>query len=244
MRILLTVEYDGTEYSGWQRQKNAPSIQEKIETAIFELTGERVTVTGAGRTDAGVHALGQKAHFDTIANIPPNKFAFALNTKLPTDIRVRASEQQKDNFHATLSAKKKWYRYTIYREIHANAVGYRYSTHVYYPLDIDLMQREAKALCGTHDFAAFQSTGSQIKTTVRTIEKAEVTQEGDYIMIDLIGNGFLYNMVRIIAGTLIEIGAKKRESGAVGRALLSGMRTDAGMTAEAKGLCMMKVWYA
>lgn len=243
MRIKLIVEYDGTAYSGWQRQKNAPSIQQTLEEAFFSLTGEKVVIQGAGRTDAGVHALGQTAHFDTECTIPPEKIVFALNTKLPPDIRVRESSMVHPRFHSTIDAKKKHYRYVVYNAKHANAILNRYSAHVYYPLDIEKMKRAAASLIGEHDFAAYSSAGSDIKTTVRTIFSIDISKQGDYILIDVVGNGFLYNMVRIISGTLCDIGTGRLPESAAKEALLTKDRKKAGQTMPPQGLTMMEVFY-
>jgi len=243
-RMMLTVEYDGTAYSGWQRQKNAPSVQQALEDTWYVLTKERAVFTGAGRTDAGVHAKGQVAHFDTETSIPAQKICYAMNTRLPADIRVRASQKAPEGFHATLWAKRKHYRYTIDAAVHAPAIGRQYMAHVFLPLDLEKMRRAAAAFIGEHDFAAFQAAGSQIKTTVRTVYAAEIVQQGELIFFDIIGNGFLYNMVRIAAGTLIEIGIGRLPEEAVVLALKTHCRTDAGMTAPAHGLCLMEVFYS
>ena len=243
-RIHIIVEYDGTLYAGWQRQSNAMTVQERLETAIEGLTGERVCVSGASRTDAGVHALGQSAHFDTASRIPGDKFSYALNTMLPPDIRVRASEEVAPDFHARFSGHGKRYRYLICNAPHAGALNRFTHAHVYYPLDASLMNREAEDLIGTHDFAAFAASGSCVKDTVRRIYDASVTRRGEELELNVSGNGFLYNMVRIIAGTLIEVGSGKRAPGAFLRALKSGSRLDLGITAPANGLTLMEVFYA
>ena len=240
---MLTVEYDGTHYSGWQRQLNGPSVQQELETALARLTGEKIAVTGSSRTDAGVHALGLRAHFDSATRIPPQKIAFALNTMLPPDIRVRESGAAPEGFHARYSAAGKIYRYVFYNARHDRAVGRHYSAHVPLPLDERLMNEEAQALCGTHDFAAFAASGSVVRSTVRTIYRAQVTRRGDEVELLVMGDGFLYNMVRIIAGTLMEVGTGKRESGAIARAIGTGDRLALGQTAPACGLTLMCVLY-
>lgn len=242
-RIHLIVEYDGTAYAGWQRQANAMTVQEKLERAIRKLTGEELCVSGASRTDAGVHALGQSAHFDTESRIPADKFSFALNTMLPTDIRVTRSEEVPLEFHARFSTKGKRYRYLFHAAPHAGALTRNTHAHVIYPLDVEKMQAEAQDLVGTHDFAAFAASGSVVKDTVRTIYRAEVTREGSEIRLIVEGSGFLYNMVRIIAGTLIGVGSGKLEPGAFRRAIASGDRLDLGITAPAHGLTLMEVFY-
>lgn len=242
-RIHLTVEYDGSEYAGWQRQSNAMTVQERLEEAVKKLTGECVCVSGASRTDAGVHALGQSAHFDTESRIPADKFSFALNTRLPPDIRVVNSEEVEPDFHARFSGRGKRYRYLIWASPHAGALNRRTHAHVIYPLDFKKMQAEAADLVGTHDFAAFAASGSVVKDTVRTIYRAELKRNGRELELTVEGNGFLYNMVRIIAGTLIGVGSGKLERGAFARAMLSLNRLDLGVTAPAHGLTLMEVFY-
>ena len=242
-KIHLIVEYDGTDYAGWQRQSNAMTVQEWLEKAVKMLTGETVCVHGASRTDAGVHALGQSAHFETESRIPADKFSFALNTILPPDIRVSKSEEVDADFHSRFSGKGKRYRYLFYAAPHAGALNRRTHAHVIYPLDVQKMAVEAETLVGTHDFGAFAASGSVVKDTVRTIYRAEVTQNGPEIQLIVEGNGFLYNMVRIIAGTLIGVGSGKVEPGAFRRAIESGSRLDLGVTAPAHGLTLMEVFY-
>jgi len=242
-KIHLIIEYDGTDYAGWQRQSNAMTVQEWMEKAVKKLTGETVCVHGASRTDAGVHALGQSAHFETESRIPADKFSFALNTILPPDIRVSRSEEVNADFHSRFSGKGKRYRYLFYASSHAGALNRRTHAHVIYPLDVEKMRAEAADLVGTHDFGAFAASGSVVKDTVRTIYRADVVQDGPEIKLIVEGNGFLYNMVRIIAGTLIGVGSGKLESGAFRRAIESGSRLDLGITAPAHGLTLMEVFY-
>ena len=242
-RIHLIVEYDGTAYAGWQRQANAMTVQERLEQAVMRLTGENVCVHGASRTDAGVHALGQSAHFDTESRVPPEKFSYALNTMLPGDIRVQKSEAADENFHARFSAVGKRYRYWILSRPHGGALARNTHAHVIYPLNDARMNAECAFLTGTHDFSAFAASGSVVKDCVRTIYAAGVTRNGDELRLDIVGNGFLYNMVRIIAGTLISVGSGKLASGAISRAIVSGSRLDLGVTAPAHGLTLMEVYY-
>ena len=242
-RIQLIVEYDGTNYAGWQRQENALAVQQVIEEKLRRLTKEPIVIHGASRTDAGVHALGQSAHFDTACAIPADKFCFALNTMLPPDIRIRESRQVPETFHARFSTKGKRYRYLFHVHPHAGALNRLTHAHVIYPLDERLMQREASALVGTHDFAAFAASGSVVKDTVRTIYRADVIRDGTEIRLIVEGNGFLYNMVRIIAGTLIGVGSGKLAPGAFSRAIETGNRLDLGVTAPAHGLTLMEVFY-
>ena len=242
-RIRMIVEYDGTNYAGWQRQANALAVQQVVEEALTKLTQTPVVITGASRTDAGVHALGQTVHFDTESRIPAEKFAYALNTMLPADVRIRRSEDIDDDFHARFSTRGKRYRYLIYQNAHAGALNRNTHAHVIYPLDDDLMRREAQALVGTHDFAAFAASGSVVKDTVRTIYAVRLERRGDELELTVEGNGFLYNMVRIIAGTLISIGTGKLEPGAFARAIETGDRLALGVTAPAHGLTLMEVFY-
>ncbi len=243
-RIHLIIEYDGTNYAGWQRQSNAMAVQEMLEQALVRLTGAPAVVHGASRTDAGVHALGQSAHFDTDSRIPGDKFSFALNTLLPPDIRVRLSEEVPADFHARFSAKGKRYRYLFYDAPHAGALNRFTHAHSIYPLNDGMMREEARALIGTHDFAAFAASGSVVKDTVRTLWRVDVDRKDRQVMITVEGSGFLYNMVRIIAGTLAGIGSGKLPAGALRRALKTGDRLDLGVTAPAHGLTLMKVFYA
>lgn len=243
MRIRLTVEYDGTNYAGWQRQTNGLSVQEVLEHAFEAASGETVRIHGAGRTDAGVHAMAQVAHLDTNCSIPPEKICYALNMQLPPDVRVKNSAQADDSFHARFDAKGKHYRYTINNAAHASAV-YRHTTaHVRGVLDVAAMKEAAADILGTHDFAAFCASGSEVKDTVRTVSCLDITQEPPFIRIDIKGSGFLYHMVRIIAGTLIEIGQKKRTPASMRDIIESKDRERAGVTAPAKGLMLMSVSY-
>ena len=242
-RFKLIVEYDGTAYCGWQRQLNGPSVQQELEEALSRLTHERVSVIGSSRTDAGVHAEGLCAHFDSATRIPAEKIAFALNTMLPADIRIRESGAAPEGFHARFAACGKVYTYTFFNARHANAMGRLYSAHVPVVMDAQRMHEEAQALLGTHDFAAFAASGSVVKSTVRTIYRVKVERNGDYVTLTVLGNGFLYNMVRIIAGTLMEVGTGKRESGAIARAIETGDRLTLGQTAPAQGLTLKRVLY-
>ena len=243
-RIQLTIEYDGTNYAGWQRQSNALAVQQVLEEALSRLTGERIVIHGASRTDAGVHALGQCAHFDTDSRIPGEKVSYAVNTMLPPDIRVSRSLDAAEGFHARFSARGKRYRYLFYDAPHAGALNRLTHAHSIYPLNDERMRKEAQALLGTHDFAAFAASGSVVRDTVRTIWRADVTRNGHDVSLVVEGNGFLYNMVRIIAGTLRDIGSGKLDNGALSRAIETGDRLDLGVTAPAHGLTLMEVFYA
>ena len=241
MRVKLVVEYDGTNYAGWQRQTNGLSVQEALEQAFEKASGEHVAVHGAGRTDAGVHAEAQVAHLDTQCTIPPEKISFALNTCLPPDIRVRESALVHESFHARFDAKGKTYRYSIFNDIHAPAIKRNTTAFVRGELNTDTMREAAEKLVGTHDFEPFSAAGSEVKDTVRTIHSITLTTEPRHIFIDVTGSGFLYHMVRIIAGTLIEVGLNKRPPECID-AILSG-KEKAGATAPAKGLTLKRVYY-
>ena len=242
-RILLIVEYDGTNYAGWQRQINGLAVQQVLEEALQKATKERIVVTGASRTDAGVHALGQAVHFDTESRIPPEKYPFVLNTMLPRDIRVHTGREVPEGFHARFMTCGKRYTYRIVNSRHASAI--RRNTHVHVPLPLDLapMQEAAKQLLGTHDYAAFQAAGGTAKTTIRTITGAELVRFGDEIILTVEGDAFLYNMVRIIAGTLIEIGLGRRSVNAFSEAYETLDRLSLGVTAPPQGLELTKVYY-
>ena len=242
-RILLTVSYDGTAYVGWQYQDNGPSIQDELEKALQKALGQFIRVTGASRTDAGVHALGQRAHFDVCSSIPPEKYPFVLNRYLPEDIRVTAARQVPEDFHARFMAAGKLYTYRIHNASHASAILRHCTAHVPVTLDVEAMRRCGQALLGTHDFAAFAAAGGQAKTTVRTLDFFDVRREDTEITIRVHGNGFLYNMVRIIAGTLIDVGHGKLSEDCVARALESKNRLDLGVTAPACGLELTRVEY-
>ena len=242
-RILLTIEYDGTNYSGWQRQINGLAVQQVLEEALSDVCREKITITGASRTDAGVHAAGQACCFDTNSSIPPEKYPFVLNTMLPRDVRVQTGREVPSGFHPRFMTCGKRYTYRIVNSRHASAI--RRNTHVHVPLPLDLapMQEAAKLLLGTHDYAAFQAAGGTAKTTIRTITRAELTQLGDEIILTVEGDAFLYNMVRIIAGTLIEIGLGRRTVNAFSEAYTTLDRLSLGVTAPPQGLELTKVYY-
>ena len=242
-RVLLTIEYDGSAYCGWQRQLNGPSVQQKVEEALFKVTGERIGIIGASRTDAGVHALGQRAHFDMESAIPADKLPFALNTKLPRDIRVTAGREVDGRFHARFDAAGKEYGYLIYNRRHPGALLRDFSAHVSVRLDESAMERACRHLPGTHDFAAFQAAGGTAKTTIRRIDSVSVGRQGDEIRLVIYGTAFLYNMVRIIAGTLIYVGQGRLPEDVFTRAIETGDRLQLGPTAPPQGLCLNRVDY-
>jgi tRNA pseudouridine38-40 synthase len=242
-RVLLTISYDGTAYVGWQRQLNGISIQQKLEEALHTLLDETTPVTGASRTDAGVHALGQCAHFDTRSTIPADRFPYALNTHLPPDIKVLEGRDVEGFFHARYDAVGKTYTYRIHNAPHPSALYRNYMAHVPMKLDLDAMREAMKELFGTHDFAAFQAVGGTAKTTVRTLTHIELTQEDERLTLLVQGNAFLYNMVRIIAGTLLEIGKGKLTVHCFRKAIDTGDRLCLGPTAPACGLELTQVFY-
>ena len=242
-RILLTVEYDGTNYAGWQRQINGLAVQQVLEEALEKATGEHIVVTGASRTDAGVHAMGQAVHFDTNSRIPPEKYPFVLNTMLPRDVRVHTGREVPPEFHTRFMTRRKRYTYRMINTRHASAIRRNTHVHVMLPLDIDLMRQAAQQLLGTHDFAAYQAAGGTAKTTVRTIYSADIVQNGDEVTLIIEGDAFLHNMVRIIAGTLIEIGWHRRSPDAFSEAYETLDRLSLGVTAPPHGLELTKVYY-
>ncbi|MBP2033090.1 tRNA pseudouridine38-40 synthase [Clostridium algifaecis] len=241
--IKLTIEYDGTNYSGWQRQKNAMTIQEKLEEAIRKATGKLCETIGASRTDAGVHARGFVCNFFTDSSIPPDNFKMVLNGILPEDIVVIKSEQVDANFHSRYNSTGKKYTYTIITGGNRPAIGRNYMYYFYRKLNFENMKKACKFLIGTHDFSAFKSNGSSVKTSVRTVTEFTVVKEDNFIKFSVVGNGFLYNMVRIMVGTILQVGLEKFEPEYVNVILKSKDRSKAGKPAPARGLCLEKVFY-
>ena len=243
-RIKLTVAYDGTNYHGWQVQPNAVTIEGKLNEAISELTKESIQVIGASRTDAGVHALGNVAVFDTESRIPGEKFSYALNQRLPDDIVIQQSQEDDKDFHPRYCTCEKTYEYVILNRKFP-LPEYRNTAFFYYgDLDIKAMQEATKAFLGEHDFAGFCSAGAQVKTTVRTIYELTVEKkDNDMICIRVRGNGFLYNMVRIIAGTLLEVGKGNIEAKSLENRIAAADRSQAGPTAPARGLKLIRIQY-
>lgn len=239
----MTIQYDGGRYSGWQRQGNTSStIQGKLEQALTRLIGQEIELSGSGRTDGGVHALGQVANFRAKAFLDCEKFRKQLNEALPEDIYVSDLRLAGERFHARFSAKEKVYRYTIETGAERNVFARKYVYHLPEVLDIGRMQDTAALLLGTHDFKGF-STGRTKKTTVRHLSSIDIRREGANVTLTFTGNGFLYNMVRILAGTLIEVGLGQRAPESVLSVLETGDRSGAGFTAPAQGLCLMEVRY-
>ena len=241
--IKLTIEYDGTNFSGWQKQTDKRTVQEEMELALEKILKEKVALTGSGRTDAGVHALGQVANFKTEKSIKTEELLYAINTLLPIDIVVTMVDEVDDDFNARISAKKKHYRYVINNDKFPSALNYNREYHYKYFLDVEMMQLAADDLKGKHDFKAFSKTGSSIETSEREIYLIEVNRFGTRVIIDIVGNGFLYNMVRIIAGTLIEIGAGKLDICTIKNMIETKDRTLGGRTVGSEGLYLVDVAY-
>lgn len=242
--ILLILEYDGTNYHGFQRQAGQLTIQEVLEGAIARITKEDIVrVTAAGRTDAGVHARGQVVNFKTLARMPARDFMPALNSILPGDIRVRESREVPLEFHARFDAISKVYGYTIQRGTYLSPFLRNYAHHVPYPLDVEKMRLAGSFLIGRHDLTSFCASGSETKTSVRTIMNLELVEKGDLLTLIVEADGFLYNMVRIIAGTLIDVGRGRTPPGALPEILAGRDRRLAGPTAPARGLTLLSVKY-
>ncbi|MBR4636325.1 MAG: tRNA pseudouridine(38-40) synthase TruA [Clostridia bacterium] len=245
-RIVLIIEYWGTNYVGWQVQPNGVSVQEVLAKALGEVTGEEIKLHASGRTDSGVHARAQVAHFDTESRIPADKIAFAVNTRLPKDIRVKASfiaPEAEGGFHSRFSVRKKHYRYRVLNTLHDSAFTADTALHVHYPLDLERLNAAAALFLGTHDFAAFKAVNSTAATTVRTIYRSEWRREGDMLVYDVAGSGFLYNMVRIMVGTMLRIGMGYDDLSVIENALAKPTRENAGDTAPAHGLTLWRVEY-
>jgi len=243
--LKLKIEYDGTNYCGWQVQKGhqLKSIQEVIQKTLQRILQEKIKLIASGRTDAGVHAEGQVANFRTNSKMALEKLQRALNGLLPEDICVAEAREAAADFHSRFAAKSKAYRYTILNRKYPSAL-LKNAVYFYpYPLDIKIMQREVGVLLGRHNFKAFQASGSITGRTVRTIKRIRILKEGDLIRIDIEADGFLYSIVRNIVGTLIEIGRGKLSPGSLKKILLSKDRKTAGPTAPARGLCLVKVNY-
>jgi len=245
MRTLkLTIAYDGTDYSGWQLQRNAPrTIQAVLQQTLKVVTGERLIVIGSGRTDAGVHALGQVAHVRVRSSMACDRLRLALNHRLPSDIVVRAIEDVASSFQAQYHATSKRYAYRIINGPVVLPFERRYVRQVWPRLNVALMRREAMALRGRHDFCAFQAAGRHIEDTRRTVSNIRVSQRGTAITIEVEANGFLYHMVRNIVGTLVDIGRGYRPPGTMRKLLRAKDRRLAGPTAPARGLCLVSVAY-
>ena len=242
-RIKLTVAYDGRDYCGWQIQKNGVTVEEVLNRALSRLTGEKITVIGASRTDAGVHARGNVAVFDTDTRIPAERIAYAVNALLPEDVVVVRSEEVPAGWHPRKCVSVKTYEYRILNREFPDPVRRRDTYFVSFPLDLDRMRQAAGYLKGTHDFKSFCSAQTSVEDTVRTIYSLDVEKAGDLFTVRVRGNGFLYNMVRIIAGTLAGVGRGYFEPEEVERMLEEKDRTKAGVTAPPQGLTLVGIEY-
>ena len=239
-RIKLVVAYDGTEYCGFQVQNNGPTIEGELNKVLSELFKEDIRVIGASRTDSGVHAYCNVAVFDTQARMPAEKMVYAINQRLPEDIRVQESSEVAADFHPRHTDSRKTYEYRIYNAAVQNPMKRRYALWNYYKLDVEKMKEAAAHLVGEHDFKSFCSADTQVESTVRTVYEVAVTQSGEDIVISVSGNGFLYNMVRIIAGTLLEVGKGRIEPNEMPRILEAKNRQASGPTAPPHGLTLVK----
>ncbi|MFH1269474.1 MAG: tRNA pseudouridine(38-40) synthase TruA [Candidatus Omnitrophota bacterium] len=240
--IKLTIEYDGSRYAGWQVQgKKSRTIQEALEKALARILHKRLRVIGSGRTDAGVHAKGQVANFKTDSGMALGRLRGALNAVLPDDISIIRIDEAALDFHSRFSARSKVYRYTILNRPSRPAISRDAAYFFPCPLDLRLMREEAKLLLGRHDFKSFQAADKRERGSVRAIKKLVISRDRDFIHIDIEADGFLYNMVRNIAGTLIEIGRGKLPRGSMKKILLLKNRRFAGPTLPAKGLCLLEV---
>lgn len=241
--IRLTIEYDGTAYVGWQIQANGTAVQQMLEEALAKILGHSVRITSSGRTDAGVHARGMVAHFRTERELPMSAYREGLNCLLPVDIAVRAAVEAADDFHARFDARGKWYRYSLHTAPVRSPLAARFSWYVPRPLDEERMRQGAEMLVGRHDFAAFRTSGCDALTTVREMRSVELFREGELLHIDVRGTAFLRNMVRIMAGTLVEIGWGKLSLDDLAGLLRGEPELRPGRTAPPQGLCLMEVRY-
>ncbi len=243
MRIKLIVEYDGTDFHGFQRQPGKRTVDRVLEEAISRVTGEEVRVIGAGRTDAGVHALGQVVAFDTRATIPPERYCPAINSFLPADVRIVSSEETAPDFHPRYQARRKTYRYLVYRKA-AGYTLYRRYAHLYTgELDVNLIKEGIRYTTGRHDFRGFMAAGSAVQDTVRTVCQFTAEENMPWLKFEITGDGFLYKMVRNLVGTLLEIGRGAMSLEQLEKVMRTGDRTLAGPTAPACGLYLVKVDY-
>lgn len=242
-RVKLTVAYDGTNYCGWQVQPNGITIESELNKHLSELLKEEIHVIGASRTDAGVHAMGNVAVFDTTARMPAEKISYAMNTRLPEDIRIQESRQVADDFHPRFCETVKTYEYKICSRRFPDPCSRLYSLFYYWDLDEKKMQQAANYLIGTHDFTSFCTNKPEVTDRVRTIYSLDVIREGEMITVRVRGNGFLYNMVRIIVGTLLRVGSQMMEPEEIPAVLEAKDRTRAGDTARPQGLTLVKIEY-
>jgi len=241
--IKLVCEYDGTGLCGWQRQKNGPTVQEHLETGLAQLFGEAITLQGASRTDAGVHAAGQVANFTAPKDIPLEGIRRGLNSALPETIAVVSATEVPAEFHARFSAIGKRYRYDVLCRADRSPLLRQRAWHRPKPLNVDAMRAAAAPLVGEHDFGAFRAAGCTAHTSTRRITTIDIDRHGDVVRIEVAGNAFLRNMVRIIAGTLVEVGEQRRAADSIAALLAAKDRTVAGQTAPAHGLTLLQVFY-
>jgi tRNA pseudouridine38-40 synthase len=241
--LKLVVEYEGTDLCGWQRQDNGPTVQQHLEEAIRSMTQEETTILGASRTDAGVHALGQVAIFKTLRDIPEFGFRRGINTALPDSICVRSIEEVHADFHPRFDARGKHYRYSVLNRPTPSPLLRAFSWHQAKLLDLEAMREASLALVGEHDFSAFRASGCGAVTPHRRIDRIEVSREGDQVFIEVWGNAFLRNMVRIIAGCLVDAGHGRLSRAELEEIRLSLDRREAGQTAPAQGLCLVEVFF-
>lgn len=243
--MKCTISYDGHLFYGYQVQPGQRTVQDELEKALQTLhkAKEPIPVVSSGRTDSGVHAVGQTIHFDSPLSIPEAKWPYALNALLPDDISVRKAEAVNDQFHARFSAKRKEYRYMIYRGRHPDVFKRYYAYHVPYDIDMEKVKEASRYLVGTHDFTSFCATKTEVKDKVRTVHELEWSDTGDGLQMRIVGSGFLYNMVRIIAGTLLDVGTGKFSPGDIEKMILAKNRDAAGRTAPAHGLYLWRVIY-
>ena len=239
-RVRLTVAYDGTNYHGWQVQNNGITIESELNRCLSDLLKEDIQVIGASRTDSGVHALGNIAVFDTASRMPAEKISYALNQRLPEDIRIQRSEEVAPDWHPRYVTSRKTYEYRIYRGEFPMPVKRLYALFSYRSFDVEKMQQAAGYLVGEHDFKSFCQVGAQVESTVRTLYSVDVEEQGSDLVIRVCGNGFLYNMVRIIAGTLMDVGQGKKAPEEMQDILEAKNRSAAGPTAPAHGLMLTK----
>jgi tRNA pseudouridine38-40 synthase len=241
LRILI--EYDGTDFHGWQRQPELRTVQACLEDALKTMTGEDVAIQGAGRTDAGVHAAGQVASFELAASIPDGGLLRGLNSFLPPDIAILDVSEAPPDFNARFSARGKVYRYRIWNHLVRSPLHARAAWHCRSVLDLAAMRQAAAQLCGEHDFRAFRASDCERRTTVRVIRRLDIERQGALLTIDVEATAFLKNMVRILVGTLIDLGRGKIDAGAIDRMLRTGDRTAGGITAPPQGLTLLRVIY-
>ncbi|MBX2835548.1 MAG: tRNA pseudouridine(38-40) synthase TruA [Gammaproteobacteria bacterium] len=243
MRVALALEYDGSDYCGWQRQPHCHSVQAEVEQALSKVANEPITVHCSGRTDTGVHAAAQIVHFDTQAHRPMRAWTFGVNSELKRNVSVHWAKVVNDEFHARFKALNRRYRYSLLNRPTRPGLYHRHLAWERSPLDVESMQRSTKALLGTHDFSSFRSSDCQAKHAVRELYELSVVKENDLVFIDVCANGFLHNMVRILTGCLLKIGKGEQSEDWLAELLIACDRTQSGMTAPAQGLCFIQPEY-